>query len=237
MPAGRVLGGVPGQGRAQVMSGLEVGRIQVAARAVGVALGALDDAVRYSQERESFDRSTWQHQAVGNLIADMATKVRAARLMTVDAAVRFDSGERSDLEAGMAKLLAFEGAAQVDFDALRVHGGYGYSKEYDVERYHREAPLMISARGPTRSGATSSSPRSSPATASTAAEGRRPPDVVRPTSSADVTGAPPDPRRSESGASRRRARLPRRGWLTPQASAPPPAGRRVRGRFVAGIAG
>ncbi|MGK5113206.1 MULTISPECIES: acyl-CoA dehydrogenase family protein [unclassified Geodermatophilus] len=147
VPAGRVLGGVPGHGWAQMMSGLEVGRIQVAARAVGVAQAALDDAVRYSQERETFGRPIWQHQAVGNLIADMATKVRAARLMTVDAAERFDSGERSDLEAGMAKLFASEVAAQVTLDALRVHGGYGYSKEYDVERYYRDAPLMIVGEG------------------------------------------------------------------------------------------
>ncbi|MFW3169227.1 acyl-CoA dehydrogenase family protein [Geodermatophilus sp. CPCC 206100] len=147
VPASAVLGGEPGRGWAQMMSGLEVGRVQVAARAVGVAQAALDDAVRYSQERESFGRPIWQHQAVGHLIADMATKVHAARLVLLDAAERFDSGERSDLEAGMAKLFASEVAAQVTLDALRVHGGYGYSTEYDVERYYRDAPLMIVGEG------------------------------------------------------------------------------------------
>jgi alkylation response protein AidB-like acyl-CoA dehydrogenase len=147
VPASAVLGGEPGRGWSQMMSGLEVGRVQVAARAVGVAQAALDDAVRYSQERESFGRPIWQHQAVGSLIADMATKVRAARLLLLDAAERFDSGERSDLEAGMAKLFASEVAAQVTLDALRVHGGAGYSTEYDVERYYRDAPLMIVGEG------------------------------------------------------------------------------------------
>lgn len=147
VPAGAVLGDKPGQGWHHMMSGLEVGRIQVAARAVGVAQAALNDAVAYSQQRETFGKPIWKHQSIGNLLADMATKVRAARLMTLDAAHRFDTGERSDLEAGMAKLYASEIAAQVTLDALRVHGGYGYSREYDVERYYRDAPLMIVGEG------------------------------------------------------------------------------------------
>jgi alkylation response protein AidB-like acyl-CoA dehydrogenase len=147
VPAGAVLGGEPGRGWQQMMRGLEVGRIQVASRAVGVAPAALADATRYAQERESFGKPIWQHQSVGNQIADMATKVQAARLLTADAAERLDGGVRADLEAGMAKLFASETAMQVALDAMRVHGGYGYSKEYDVERYFRDAPLMILGEG------------------------------------------------------------------------------------------
>ncbi|MEV0149902.1 MULTISPECIES: acyl-CoA dehydrogenase family protein [unclassified Nonomuraea] len=147
VPASAVLGGEPDQGWAQMMRGLEVGRIQVAARAVGVAQAALDDAVRYAQERESFGKPIWKHQSVGNLLADMATKVQAARLLTGDAARRLDEGGRADMEAGMAKLFASEAAMQVTLDAMRVHGGYGYSKEFDVERYFRDAPLMILGEG------------------------------------------------------------------------------------------
>ncbi len=147
VPADAVLGGVPGVGWRQMMSGLEVGRVQVAARAVGVAQAALDDALRYSQQRESFGKPIWQHQAVGIHLANMATKVQAARLLTLDAAGRIDRGERADLEAGMAKLFASETAAEVSLDAMRVHGGHGYSREYDVERYYRDAPLMIVGEG------------------------------------------------------------------------------------------
>ena len=142
-----VLGGTPGRGWTQMMRGLEVGRVQVAARAVGVGQAALDDAVRYAQERESFGQQIWKHQSVGNLLADMATRMRAARLLTLDAAERLDAGERADMEAGMAKLFASEAAMQVALDAIRVHGGYGYSKAYDVERYFRDAPLMIVGEG------------------------------------------------------------------------------------------
>jgi alkylation response protein AidB-like acyl-CoA dehydrogenase len=145
--ADAVLGGDPHQGWAQMMRGLELGRVQVAARALGVGQAALDDAVRYAQERESFGKPIWRHQSVGNLLADMATRMRAARLLTLDAAERLDDGERADMEAGMAKLFASETAMQVALDALRVHGGYGYSKEYDVERYFRDAPLMIVGEG------------------------------------------------------------------------------------------
>jgi alkylation response protein AidB-like acyl-CoA dehydrogenase len=147
VPGDAVLGGTPHEGWAQMMRGLEVGRVQVAARAVGVGQAALDDAVKYAQERESFGKPIWQHQSVGNLLADMATKVRAARLLTLDAAEKLDAGERADMEAGMAKLFASEAAMQVALDAIRVHGGYGYSKEYDVERYFRDAPLMIVGEG------------------------------------------------------------------------------------------
>jgi len=147
VPDTGVLGGEPGHGWKQMMTGLEVGRIQVAGRAVGVAQAALDRAVAYSMARETFGKPIWRHQAIGHRLADMATKVRAARLLTLDAARRLDSGQRSDLEAGMAKLFASEMAAEVSLDAVRVHGGYGYSKEYDVERYYRDAPLMIIGEG------------------------------------------------------------------------------------------
>lgn len=147
VPAEAVLGGSAGQGWRQMMRGLEVGRIQVAARAVGVAQAALDDAVSYSQQREAFGKAIWKHQSVGNLLANMATKTRAARLLTTDAARLFDAGKRVDMEAGMAKLFASETAMEVAVDAIRVHGGNGYSREYDVERYFRDAPLMIVGEG------------------------------------------------------------------------------------------
>ncbi|MGW4394011.1 acyl-CoA dehydrogenase family protein [Amycolatopsis nivea] len=147
VPADAVLGGTPNQGWSHMMRGLEVGRIQVASRALGVGQAALNDAVRYAQERESFGKPIWKHQSVGNLLADMATKMRAARLLTLDAAEKLDAGERADMEAGMAKLFASETAMQVALDAIRVHGGYGYSREYDVERYFRDAPLMIVGEG------------------------------------------------------------------------------------------
>ncbi|MDA3644208.1 acyl-CoA dehydrogenase family protein [Saccharopolyspora indica] len=147
VPDSAVLGGTPHQGWSQMMRGLEVGRIQVAARALGVGQASLDAAVRYAQERESFGKPIWKHQSVGNMLADMATKMRAARLLTMDAAERLDAGDRTDMEAGMAKLFASEAAMQVALDAIRVHGGYGYSKEFDVERYFRDAPLMIVGEG------------------------------------------------------------------------------------------
>jgi alkylation response protein AidB-like acyl-CoA dehydrogenase len=146
-PAAALLGGVEGQGFAQMMKGLETGRIQVASRALGVAQAALDDALRYAQQRESFGQPIWKHQAVGNYLADMATKVTAARQLILHAAERFETGQRCDMEAGMAKLFASETAMQVALDAMRIHGGYGYSTEYDVERYFRDAPLMIVGEG------------------------------------------------------------------------------------------
>ena len=146
-PGGALLGGVEGRGFAQMMRGLEIGRIQVAARALGVARAAFDDALRYARERESFGRPIWRHQSVGNYLADMATRYTAARQLVLHAAERYDTGERSDLEAGMAKLFASEAAMEIALNAVRVHGGYGYSTEFDVERYFRDAPLMIVGEG------------------------------------------------------------------------------------------
>jgi len=146
-PASAILGGEPGKGFGQMMKGLETGRIQVAARALGVATAALEDALKYAQERESFGQPIWKHQSVGNYLADMATKLTAARQLTRHAAERYDSGERCDMEAGMAKLFASEIAMEIALNAVRIHGGYGYSTEYDVERYFRDAPLMIVGEG------------------------------------------------------------------------------------------
>ncbi|MGV0739921.1 acyl-CoA dehydrogenase family protein [Mycobacterium syngnathidarum] len=142
-----LLGGAEGRGFAQMMKGLEVGRIQVAARATGVARAAFDDALQYAQDRESFGVPIWQHQSVGNMLADMGTKLYAARSLLLDAAARLDAGGRCDMEAGMAKLFASETAMEIALNAVRIHGGYGYSTEYDVERYFRDAPLMIVGEG------------------------------------------------------------------------------------------
>jgi alkylation response protein AidB-like acyl-CoA dehydrogenase len=147
VPAAALLGEREGQGFAQMMRGLEIGRIQVASRAVGVGRAALEDALRYAQQRESFGKPIWQHQSVGNYLADMATKLTAARQLVLHAARRFDAGRRADMEAGMAKLFASEAAMQIALDAVRIHGGYGYSTEFDVERYFRDAPLMIVGEG------------------------------------------------------------------------------------------
>ncbi len=142
-----LLGGEEGQGFRQVMSGLETGRINVAARAVGVATAAFEAAIRYSQQRETFGVPIAQHQAIQLKLAEMATKVQAARLLTYDAAARKDAGARVDLEAGMAKLFASEICGEVTLEAMRVHGGYGYLKDFPVERYYRDAPLMIIGEG------------------------------------------------------------------------------------------
>ncbi|BCQ07427.1 acyl-CoA dehydrogenase [Mycobacterium heckeshornense] len=147
VPASAILGGIAGRGFGQMMKGLETGRIQVAARALGVATAALEDALGYAQQRESFGRPIWKHQSVGNYLADMATKLTAARQLTRYAAEKFDSGDRCDMEAGMAKLFASEVAMEIALNAIRIHGGYGYSTEYDVERYFRDAPLMIVGEG------------------------------------------------------------------------------------------
>lgn len=147
VPTSSLLGDEEGHGFVQMMKGLEIGRIQVAARATGVARAAFDDALQYAQERESFGRPIWQHQSIGNYLADMATKLTAARLLVAHAAKRCQEGGRADLEAGMAKLYASEIAMEVSLDALRIHGGYGYSTEFDVERYFRDAPLMIVGEG------------------------------------------------------------------------------------------
>ncbi|UYB39316.1 acyl-CoA dehydrogenase family protein [Streptomyces sp. Je 1-4] len=146
-PAGAVLGGVTGKGFAQMMKGLETGRIQVAARALGVGRAALEDALAYAQERESFGKPIWRHQTIGNYLADMATSLSAARQLTLHAAREADAGRRVDMEAGMAKLFASETAMQIALNAVRIHGGYGYSTEFDVERYFRDAPLMIVGEG------------------------------------------------------------------------------------------
>jgi alkylation response protein AidB-like acyl-CoA dehydrogenase len=146
-PAAALLGGTEGHGFAQMMKGLEIGRIQVAARALGVARAALDDALRYAQERETFGKAIWRHQSIGNYLADMATKYTAARQLVRYAAERYDAGERCDMEAGMAKLFASEAAMEIALNAVRIHGGYGYSTEFDVERYFRDAPLMIVGEG------------------------------------------------------------------------------------------
>jgi alkylation response protein AidB-like acyl-CoA dehydrogenase len=147
VPVSAILGGEPGKGFAQMMKGLETGRIQVASRALGVATAALEDALAYAQQRESFGEPIWKHQSVGNYLADMATKLTAARQLTRYAAERYDSGQRCDMEAGMAKLFASEVAMEIALNAVRIHGGYGYSTEYDVERYFRDAPLMIVGEG------------------------------------------------------------------------------------------
>jgi alkylation response protein AidB-like acyl-CoA dehydrogenase len=146
-PADALLGGEPGRGFAQMMKGLEIGRIQVASRAVGVGQAAFDDALRYAQQRESFGVPIWRHQQIGGYLADMATRLTAARQLVRYAAERYDAGERCDMEAGMAKLFASEAAMEIALSAMRIHGGYGYSTEFDVERYFRDAPLMIVGEG------------------------------------------------------------------------------------------
>jgi alkylation response protein AidB-like acyl-CoA dehydrogenase len=147
VPRSSLLGEVEGRGFAQMMRGLEIGRIQVAARALGVGRAALEDSLTYAQQRESFGKPIWQHQSVGNHLANMATKLEAARQLVLHAARIYDSGRRADLEAGMAKLFASETAMEIALDAMRVHGGYGYSTEFDVERYFRDAPLMLLGEG------------------------------------------------------------------------------------------
>ena len=149
VPDSAVLGGDEGIGNGfrYALNALELGRINIAARAVGVAQAALDDALAYAKERETFGKPIAHHQAIGFKLAEMATKVHAARLMMLDAARKFDAGERIDLDAGMAKLFASEAAFEVAMDALRIHGGNGYTSEYRVERYLRDSPLMIIGEG------------------------------------------------------------------------------------------
>ena len=149
-PADMILGGEQaglGQGFVQMMDALEVGRVNVAARGVGIAQRALELALVYSQQRRAFGRQIAQHQAIQFKLADMATKVEAARLLTLKAARMKDAGERSDLEAGMAKLFASEAGKEVVEDSFRIHGGYGYSKEYEIERLYRDAPLLLIGEG------------------------------------------------------------------------------------------
>ncbi|MGW0908847.1 acyl-CoA dehydrogenase family protein [Streptomyces sp. NPDC002853] len=146
-PADAVLGGVEGKGFAQMMKGLETGRLQVAARALGVGRAAFEDSLAYAQEREAFGEPIWKHQSIGNYLADMATSLTAARQLTLHAAREAEAGRRVDMEAGMAKLFASETAMQITLNAVRIHGGYGYSTEFDVERYFRDAPLMLVGEG------------------------------------------------------------------------------------------
>jgi alkylation response protein AidB-like acyl-CoA dehydrogenase len=147
VPAENLLGGVEGHGMQHVLSGLEVGRINIASRAVGVARAAFEHAIRYAQQRETFGKPICEHQAIQLKLADMATKIEAARLLVRQAAHKKDSGERCDLEAGMAKLFASETCAEVSLEAMRVLGGYGYTQEFPVERFYRDAPLMIIGEG------------------------------------------------------------------------------------------
>ena len=147
VPVENLIGAVEGQGFKQVLAGLEVGRINIAARAVGVSRAALAAALRYSQQRHTFGKPICEHQAIQLKLADMATKVEAASLMTYSAAEKKDRGERCDLEAGMAKLFASETCQEVTLEAMRVFGGYGYIAEFPIERYYRDAPLMLIGEG------------------------------------------------------------------------------------------
>jgi alkylation response protein AidB-like acyl-CoA dehydrogenase len=142
-----VLGGTPGRGFAQMMDGVEVGRVNVAARGCGIAIRAFELAIEYAQQRETFGKPIAQHQAIAFKLAEMATKVEAAHAMMVRAARLKDAGDRNDVEAGMAKLLASEFAAEVTQESFRIHGGYGYSKEYEIERLMREAPFLLIGEG------------------------------------------------------------------------------------------
>jgi alkylation response protein AidB-like acyl-CoA dehydrogenase len=147
IPADRLIGGVEGRGLQHALGGLELGRINVAARGVGVAQAALDEAVRYSQIRQTFGKPICEHQAIQLKLADMATQVEASRLLVERAAQAYDRGERCDMEAGMAKLFASEAAVNVSLEAMRIHGGYGYSTEFSVERLYRDAPLLVIGEG------------------------------------------------------------------------------------------
>lgn len=147
VPADRLIGGVEGRGMACAIAGLELGRVNVAARGVGIAQRALDEAVRYSQQRHTFGKPIHEHQAIALKLGDMATRTEAARLLTQKAAETLDRGERSDYEAGMAKLFATEAALENATDCMRIHGGYGYSREFVVERLYRDAPLLVIGEG------------------------------------------------------------------------------------------
>ncbi len=147
VPVTNLVGGKEGDGFRQVMSGLEVGRINVASRAVGLARAAFEDAIAYSFQRKAFGKPIFEHQAVHMRLADMATKIEAARLLVKQAAEKKDRGERSDLEAGMAKLFASEMCQEVVIDAMRTFGGYGYTKDMRAERYYRDAPMLIVGEG------------------------------------------------------------------------------------------
>lgn len=145
--ADHLIGDVEGKGLQMILGGLELGRINVAARGVGLAQAALDESVKYSQQRKTFGKPICEHQAIQLKLGDMATRTEAARLLTMQAAQAYDRGERCDMEAGMAKLFATEAALENSMEAMRIHGGYGYSKEYLVERFYRDAPLLTIGEG------------------------------------------------------------------------------------------
>ncbi len=147
VPAGQLVGDAEGRGLQQILAGLALGRINVAARGVGVARAAMEASINYAQVRETFGQPIGQHQAIQIKLADMATRVEAARLLTERAALAYDSGERCDLEAGMAKLFATEAAMSNANEALRIHGAYGYSPDNEIERYYRDAPLLVVGEG------------------------------------------------------------------------------------------
>jgi len=147
VPAEQLIGGVEGRGFQQAVGGLELGRINVAARGAGIAAGALRDALRYAQERQTFGKPIAQHQAIQLKLADMATRVEASRLLIEQAARKYDTGERCDLESSMAKLFASEAGVENSLEAMRIFGGYSYSTDFDVERYYRDAPLMCIGEG------------------------------------------------------------------------------------------
>jgi alkylation response protein AidB-like acyl-CoA dehydrogenase len=147
VPAANLIGGVEGQGFKQVMTGLEAERLNVAARGLGVARAAFEDAIRYAQQRHTFGKPIAQHQTIQIKLAEMATKIEASRLLIYSAAAKRVRGERCDLEAGMAKLFATETAAEVSLEAMRIMGGNGFSKDFSVERYYRDAPLLVIGGG------------------------------------------------------------------------------------------
>jgi alkylation response protein AidB-like acyl-CoA dehydrogenase len=147
VPANRLVGGAEGHGFHHAVGGLELGRINVAARGVGLAQGALELALKYAQERQTFGKPIIQHQAIQLKLGDMATRAEAARLLVEQAARKYDTGERCDLEAGMAKLFASEAAVANSMDGMRIFGGYSYSTDYDIERFFRDAPLMCIGEG------------------------------------------------------------------------------------------
>ena len=147
VPRHNLIGGEEGRGLQQILSGLELGRINVAARGVGIARASLQEALAYAQVRKTFGKPICEHQAIQIKLADMATQVEAARLLVEAAARAYDSGQRCDLEAGMAKLFATEAALSNSLEAMRIHGAYGYSKEFNIERYYRDAPLLAIGEG------------------------------------------------------------------------------------------
>ena len=147
VPRTSLIGAQEGRGLQQILAGLELGRINIAARGVGIARACLDESIAYAQLRRSFGKPICEHQAIQMKLADMATRVEAARLLTESAAQAYDSGERCDMEAGMAKLHASEAAISNSVDAMRIHGAYGYSREFNIERYYRDAPLLAIGEG------------------------------------------------------------------------------------------